>query len=495
MEADAIVEALLLIKEATHVVMQQTHSLDSATAWAWSGQLDDCLRRMVGQFTALYVTEASRRLHEVQARTALMLSVVRTASATLDLDQVLSRLAEDITAAIDVPYCGFFLVDETWGTVWPKFQVTVQPIRSQADQEGVFSMPAAPIATYSTFLGQVVAQKQPLTCYDVQTDPRFDGSVPRRLGFRSVLGVPFVVQGRVVAVAYVLTMDENRTFTGEEIELVWNIANTVGLAIENARLHQQVRQLAALEERNRLAREMHDNLSQALGVLKLKLSLTGDLLDGGEPAGPDGDLLTQVRDNLLEMKAIAAEAYTDTREAIFDLRMVVPAGTGFVAALQAYLAKYRASYGIDATLIADAEATAILTMQTTTQLIQIIQEALTNVRKHARTAKAWIHLERDGDDLRTTIADNGQGFDPARMMANAQRSYGLQVMQERAASMGGRLAVESRPGQGTHIIVWTPLCHETGGISHNGTATRAAGRRPHLVSAGNRSLVGHPARV
>jgi signal transduction histidine kinase len=445
-----VTEAWLLGKEATLPAIRRVYPPDSSAAWEVIAQLDSCLRWIVGRFSQLYAAEASRRLEQQQARTALMLDMVQTANNSLELDEVLCRVAESITTVADVEYCGFFLVDEEQESIMPWLEARVSPRQAAASRRDI---PASgipqPIATFSVFLRQVVAQKKPFACYDVQADLRFDQTPPRRLGFRSILAVPFVVKGRVVAVAYALTFDQCRIFSEEQIELVWGIANTVGLAIENARLHQQVRHLAALEERNRLAREMHDNLSQALSILKLKLSLTSDLIRDNQ--------LEQVRANLLEMKEIAAEAYTDTREAIFGLRTAAPTGADFLSSLRRFLVKYRASYGVEAQLVADERLTVALTIQTTTQVIRIIQEALTNVRKHAQASEAWVRIEPEGQGIRITVEDDGQGFDPAQGVANAPGGFGLQVMQERAESVGGRLEVEAQIGRGTRIVAWVPL--------------------------------------
>lgn len=297
-----------------------------------------------------------------------------------------------------------------------------------------------------------MAQKKPFACYDVQTDPRFEQTPPRRFGFRSILAVPFVAKGRVVAVAYAVTFDHCRTFSQEQIELVAGIANTVGLAIENARLHQQVRHLATLEERNRLAREMHDNLSQALGVLKLKLSLTSELIANNQ--------LEQGQVNLREMKKIAADAYTDTREAIFGLRTAALDEQDFLLSLQRFLVTYRASYGVNVQLVVDESVPIALPMGTAIQVTRIVQEALTNVRKHAHATQAWVCITPDDAGIRLTVEDNGQGFEPTQVAIHALGGFGLRVMQERTESIGGHFAIDSQIGRGTRISAWVPLVAE-----------------------------------
>lgn len=443
-------ESWLLCKEATLLTIRRVYPPDSTAIWTNIAQLDGCLRWVVGRFSQLYAAEASRRLEQQQARTALMLDMIQTASNSLELDEVLGRVATGITTAADVEHCSFFLVNEAQQSIlpWPAPKAAPLPMATAKRDLPTPGIPY-PIATFSVFFRQVVAQKKPFACYDVQTDPRFEQTPPRRFGFRSILAVPFVAKGRVVAVSYAFTFDHCRTFAQEQVELVAGIANTVGLAIENARLYQQVRQLATLEERNRLAREMHDNLSQALGVLKLKLALTSDLLANNQ--------LEQGKANLLEMKQIAADAYTDTREAIFGLRTATLDDLDFLASLQRFLATYRASYGVNVQLTVEENATIALPMATATQVTRIIQEALTNVRKHAHATRVCVCIRPDGPGICLTVADDGQGFDPTQVTANGTGGFGLRVMQERAESVGGRLTIAAQIGRGARISVWVPL--------------------------------------
>jgi signal transduction histidine kinase len=239
--------------------------------------------------------------------------------------------------------------------------------------------------------------------------------------------------------------------------LILEMAQTMGessrngskTAEENGHWPQYELSLAALEERDRLAREMHDNLSQALGILKMRLAMASDLLGENQ--------IEQVRMNLSEMKEIAAEAYTDAREVIFSLRSSTSAGADFLPSLARYLSKYRASYGVNVQLEAVNAITDGLTVQTATQVIRIIQEALTNVRKHARARQVCVRVVAEGNQARITIEDDGQGFDPVHSLLDGAYGFGLRVMQERAESVGGRLEIDAHMGRGTRIGLWVPL--------------------------------------
>jgi nitrate/nitrite-specific signal transduction histidine kinase len=279
-------------------------------------------------------------------------------------------------------------------------------------------------------------------------------NLPRALAQRlaeesvqSMLMVPLQRGGHVQGILAVL-MRTPRAFTEDGQRLLTRLAQQVVVAIENARLYQQVRYLAVLEERDRLAREMHDNLAQTLSYLNLKTSLTSELLANGEAE--------QAQAGLAEMKQITRAAYSDTREAIFHLRNAVWQGADLVPLLRDYLAEYRAHYGLDAQLIVEDAAAADFSREVSAQLSRIIQEALTNVRKHAQATQTWIRFEPDGDQTRVVIQDNGRGFDLTAARADGQEHFGLQIMRERAAGVGGTVEYGTQPGFGTRVIVRVP---------------------------------------
>jgi signal transduction histidine kinase len=263
----------------------------------------------------------------------------------------------------------------------------------------------------------------------------------------ALLAAPLAVKG--VTVGALSVTNKPGGFTGEDVRIISLFADQAAIAIENARLYRQVRHLAALEERDRLGRELHDRLAQELGTLNLKASSTEELLSGGQMA--------QAQASLLEMKQIARDAYTDVREAIFSLRTPASLELGLLPTLREYLAEYRTHYGVDARLVVDHESLLEFPAEVGIQIIRIIQEALTNVRKHAGANKAWVRFEQNGDRVRISVEDDGEGFDPAQVAGQGQQYFGLQIMGERAESVGGDLELDSRPGQGTRVVIRVPL--------------------------------------
>lgn len=445
-----VIHALMLCRNAILYTLWRIHPAGSSTAQALAAQMDVVLRWAISHLSELYIASERQLLQEQQARTAMISNMIRVANSTLELDEVLSHVAEGIATAIGVQNCGFFLVDEEQGTITPKLEVTVPAVRNAASEQVRLSMLLPrPITTFNALLRQVVGQKEPSFCFNVQTDPRFDMRPLQQLGFKSVLAIPFVVKGRVVAVAYALTLEDCLTFTEGQIELARSLADAAALAIENARLYQQMEQLVVTRERARLSWEIHDDLAPTLGAIQLKASMIEGLLSGGQ--------VEQARATILELEDMISDAYTDVREAIFNLRAIVSPSTKFLSTLREYLDDYRLHYGLDVQLEVKDGGEILLAGAIQVQVIRIVQEMLTNVRKHARTNRAHVCIERDNEHIRISVKDEGQGFDPARAMERDRQYVGLQVMRERAESIGGTLTLDSQPDKGTIVVLQAPL--------------------------------------
>lgn len=200
-----------------------------------------------------------------------------------------------------------------------------------------------------------------------------------------------------------------------------------------------------LSERERLGRELHDGPSQMWNYFHLELQTLRTLLRNGQQAGAQGQVEKLI--------GVVKKLNTDARESIVGLKMTADSGTDFFANLREYLAWYEDSYGIVCQLSVPGEAIAdLFTPVCEVQLLRIIQEALTNIRKHARATHVQISIVRDNRKTFVRITDDGCGFALTAIPAE-QKSFGLKIMQERAVEAGGRLEVQSIPGKGTTIQV------------------------------------------
>lgn len=236
-------------------------------------------------------------------------------------------------------------------------------------------------------------------------------------------------------------------FTAEDHRLLDGLATQAAIAIENARLYEQTQQLAVLEERDRIAREMHDGLAQILGYIGLKAKTARELLARAQ--------VDRVGPELDQIESVVREAHADIRECILGLKSTVSGGRGLLSTLQEYVRTYSLQNRIRAELVVESQMEAVpLSPTAEVQLLRIVQEALTNVRKHAAASRTWVRMGIEDHQFKVTIADNGRGFRPA---ASDGLHFGLQTMKERAQSVGGTVTFLSQPGQGTQVVALFPL--------------------------------------
>lgn len=227
------------------------------------------------------------------------------------------------------------------------------------------------------------------------------------------------------------------------------LSHTFNVMVERlAENEAKLRRLTTLEERERIARELHDTLAQSLAFLNLKVSELESGLGKERPRATDR--------TMNEMREIVGDAYDDVRQAIFGLRAVMSENAGFIPSLTEFIHDYSAMRKISVDLrIANPEAIRF-TPQAEVQLIRIIQEALTNVSKYAKAKKSVVSFECDGDYARVIVEDDGKGF-LLDGVKNSGLHFGLKTMRERTEAVGGQFTVESALGKGTKIIVRLPL--------------------------------------
>ena len=287
----------------------------------------------------------------------------------------------------------------------------------------------------------------PVTAYEGQRDrpvhpcPVADG---QSTAIHATLRV-----GRTSIGELCVTSSSRREFTVEDQRLLDTMADLAAIAIQKATLLEKERQVSVLEERERLSREMHDSLAQVLGYLHLKAQDTQRALSRND--------VGKVGEELEDMAAVAHEAYADVREAIIGLRASVQPDGGIASTLKDYLAKYSRRAGIHAELQIDGDWRPRFSPEVAVQVVRVVQEALTNVRKHANADWARVCIGREGGDAVIVVEDNGQGFDTERLRQTDVLSFGMRTMRERVERVGGRFVVDSIPGEGTKVHIFLPV--------------------------------------
>ena len=223
-------------------------------------------------------------------------------------------------------------------------------------------------------------------------------------------------------------------------------ATKAAIAIDNSHLHARLNDLAVAEERLRIAHEMHDGLAQVLAYVNTKAQAVKQFLRTGRTE--------EAEKHLDQLAGAAREVYADVRESIIGLRSASVPGRSVTDALQEYVDTWRAYAGVDCLLAVRGEPR--LTPNAQLQVLRIVQESLTNIRKHAGARRVDVSLEQGETRLQVTVQDDGAGFTPGELGRAELPRFGLATMRERAESLGGAFRLESSPGAGTRVTVELP---------------------------------------
>ncbi|MEA2490506.1 MAG: hypothetical protein QOH21_2298, partial [Acidobacteriota bacterium] len=290
-------------------------------------------------------------------------------------------------------------------------------------------------------LAVTLIEGQHLRLANVTEHPRSAGFPPNHPVMRSLLAVPVTCKGPFLGNIYLSEKLDGSLFTADDEESLERLAVQASIAIDNAHLHAQAEEIATARERLRIAHEMHDGIAQVLGYVNTKVQAAKQYFRVGK---------TEEGNQQLEQLAVSArQAYSDVRESIVGLRTLPGRDRALADVLAEFLQHWKNQSGIEAELTIDAALR--LPVSVELQVVRIIQESLTNVRKHARATTARVDVHRDDDQLVVSIRDNGAGFNPKATARGEFPKFGLTTMHERAASIRGSLGIDSAPGQGTTV--------------------------------------------
>ena len=256
-----------------------------------------------------------------------------------------------------------------------------------------------------------------------------------------LISAPLKSKSRILG-AVTLIAHPPASFSPETAQLLECIGHQLGVGVENAHFHEQAGQMAILEERGRLARELHDNLAQTIGYLNLNTRIVTDMVKAGQHQ--------EAQHALEDMRQSTRHAYDDLRWAVFDLRAPISGDQDFQAALREYLDEFEVQTGLNCQLAATAGNH--LSANIRVQLFRIIQEAMHNVRKHAEARHIWVKFEQNGHNPRLSIEDDGIGIDHSHIDPSTHH-FGLRSMRERSEAIGWDLNIGLRPEGGTRIVV------------------------------------------
>lgn len=248
---------------------------------------------------------------------------------------------------------------------------------------------------------------------------------------------------------YMLAVSRLNDWRGLEVGCLLMIRDVTEQKQVQTQILEQQRALATLQECERLARELHDGIGQVLGFVKLQAQSVRDRLAQDRTADVD--------EQLTRLITVAQDAHADVREYIMGVKTAASGQPEFLARLRQYLNRFSEVYELRTELFEPPGWSDELFEPTVeAQLLRIIQEALTNIRKHARATCVQVVIRLDGSRAQVTVQDDGIGFDPALVPDGVGQNYGLGFLRERAAEVGGSVAIHSAPGRGTRVVVDVP---------------------------------------
>jgi PAS domain S-box-containing protein len=379
--------------------------------------------------------QALRRAH---TQLTTMLEISQTVVSTLDLNALLDLILTKLVSVIRYSAAAVVTFEEN--------TLVVQAYRGPmlpAEQAFIH----IPVTKFRE-IRRLITSKQPIFIRDLNDHPSILAEINAALGitpyaidrFHSWLVVPLVV--KKVQIGFLVLIHRKANYYGRSArEMAQMFANHVAIAIQNAQLYHRAQASAVLEERNRLARELHDSVAQALYSISLYANASRKAMLA--------EKMDAVDKHLTELQRLSSEAVADMRLLIFELRPPVLEEEGLVEAIRTRLDSVETRSGILVDFYVDGEVR--LNKAVETELYRVTLEALNNILKHAQATQIVVNISSDERRFNLTIQDDGKGFDASIFEKGG--GVGIRNMQERVQKIGGVVRVDTAPGRGTTILI------------------------------------------
>jgi signal transduction histidine kinase len=364
---------------------------------------------------------------------------VRGISGVLEVDRVLQLIVDNVRSLVQAEYAALGIVDAT-GDI----ERFITSGMSDEVRAAIGDLPRG-----RGLLGLIIRENRTYRIPHIGQHPESHGFPPNHPPMESFLGMPITSRGETVGRLYLTNKRGADEFTELDQELVEVFALHAGIAIDNARLHDQVRRLAVVDERERISRDLHDSVIQAIYAQTLALDDVPDMI-ATEPA----EGARRVDEAIDALNAVIR----DVRNFIFGLRPVLLESGDLAEGLYHLGTELRRNGGVAVAVevaASDPHIVASLPIETVAELLAITREALSNVARHAGATTCTVSLATHERRLTLEIRDDGSGFDPDR---DAERGHhGLANMRARALALGADYDIGSGPGGGTRMIVSLPI--------------------------------------
>jgi PAS domain S-box-containing protein len=390
------------------------------------------------------ITERKRAqaaLQRSEERLQALLDMSFDLGTSSELAVLLNRALRHLYRVVDFERAGVMLADEEgvlythsfYAPDWPSGLATMQiPVARLPAFQAIFEQRQA------AYYPDLQADQASLQAFSRVADEHWAAVITE---MKTWLGTPLVVHDRAIGILSLLHSEPDR-YDEAIRDLIQIFANQLAIAVENSRLYAQAQKAAALEERTRLARELHDSVTQSLYSITLHTDATLLGLEAGD--------VDFVEEQLHRLNQRARDAMTEMRLLIYQMRPSILEEAGLVAALNARLQSVEARSGMRTDLQVVGERR--LPQEVESELFWIALEGLNNVIKHAQASQVSVQLAYGDGATTMVVQDDGVGFDPAPA-ARRRGGYGLATMEERVARVGGSLQIESAPKEGTTLRV------------------------------------------
>lgn len=357
-------------------------------------------------------------------------------SRSLALDAVLDAIVSAAVQLLAAEKSVLFLIED-------------ERLLARASHGLEIEMPGIRFEARDSVAGYVARTGFPIIVHDIAQDGRVVPDMADAEDIRSLVEVPIRMVGAVAGGVLVVGSPRVHAFSDSQVELLSALADQAAIAIDNARLYAQARELAVLEERNRMAREMHDTLAQGFTGIVLQLEAAEQVL---------GDDVDETLEHLSRARQLARDSLNEARRSVWNLRPRALEQATLADAIRQSLDDYVADGRIEGSFAVEGTVRP-LPAEAENTLLRIAQESLTNLRKHAHADHVWVALVYGSEIITLTIRDDGVGFDPSAPPASRHVGGGLGLvgMRERAQAIGAHVQVDSQPGEGAQILVSLPV--------------------------------------
>lgn len=375
--------------------------------------------------------------------TNALVGISRRIAKLEHVDDILIYIVENVRQLLRTDFVGIAIANQ---------ENSVLELKCYSTDNETELVVNAPMTVNNPIIWNVMRGSHPYRSHGDETAEQFED-----IGFftgqkaKAMAIVPLKLENTAIGVLWIARFDKQQ-FSGTDLIWLESMADQVVIAIQHGLMTSQLQSLSIIEERARIAREMHDGLAQVLGYLNLQVQTLGSLLKQDKPKKLEAELT--------HMRQAIQVAHADVRENILSLRTTLAQEKGLHAAMDEYLAEFGIQTGIKTSFDYQVAGDLNLASVAEVQLVCILQEALTNVRKHAQASQVEVAITKDGldsmDQICMQIKDDGIGF----TLTSSKHSFGLQTMRERAKGVGGDLIINSESGKGTQIECRLPCLQQ-----------------------------------